>query len=91
MRLTRLVVTPAVAAACALLMFAPVSPSAAAPTVAAAKKCDATKETKTTKDDKVVAFLADHADDLVDYIAKKAGVTEKPVPREKVVDPRTGK
>ncbi|MEI2730193.1 MAG: hypothetical protein V9E85_13925 [Candidatus Nanopelagicales bacterium] len=50
-RLTRLVVTPAVAAACALLMFAPVSPSAAAPTVAAAKKCDATKETKTTKDD----------------------------------------
>lgn len=46
------------------------------------------KKTKTTKDDKVVAFLADHADDLVDFIAKKAGVAEKPVPREKVVDHR---
>lgn len=52
------------------------------------------RKTKTPKDDKVLDFLASHADDIVDLIVKKGGIKEAaaPVPpREKVVDHRAGK
>ncbi len=46
----RLLAAPTVAAACALLMFAP-APATAAPAANTSTKCDATKKTPTTSDD----------------------------------------
>lgn len=48
----------------------------------------AVKKTKTKYDDKVVAFIADHAEDIVDYIVSKAPKAPVPAPREKTRDHR---
>ena len=72
-RVTRLVLAPAVAAACALLTFAPVSASAVAPAATVAKKCDATKKTETTKDDCPKEDTAPAADKATEDAAKAKG------------------
>ena len=51
MRAKRLALSPIVAAACAMLMFASAGASVGAPTPSETTKCDATQKTKTTKDD----------------------------------------
>ncbi len=47
----------------------------------------AVKKTKTKTDDRVVAFIDDHIDDIVRYIAAKAPAPA-PTPRAKVIDHR---
>lgn len=53
----------------------------------------AVKKTKTKTDDKVVAFIADHADDIVRYVVSRSSAkSDKPAvePRAKVIDHRSG-
>lgn len=52
----------------------------------------AVKKTKTKTDDKVVAFIDDHIDDIVRYVVSKApkAPAPAPTPRARVIDHRDG-